>query len=149
MTTKAPARNVNGSLQLTNSFNDFFRPWNELFPEPVLERSLTIPAVNIAETEKSYNLSVAAPGLDKDDFNIEVQGKVLTISAEREESKEDNREDYSRREYNYSSFCRSFTLPEGVKQEGIDAEYKGGVLHVNLPKNKEAQKAAGMKVKVK
>ena len=133
MATKTLARRNGGHL-LTNVFNDFFSPWTDLLTEPVLERALTVPAVNITENEKSYQLSIAAPGLKKEDFNVDVDGNMLTISAEKEENKEEKDEQYTRKEYNYSSFSRTFTLPNEIKQNAIEAEYKDGVLHLMLPK---------------
>jgi len=147
MATKTLARRNGGHL-LTNVFNDFFSPWTDLLAEPTWERALTIPAVNITETDKSYQLSVAAPGLKKEDFNVDVDGNMLTISAEKEENKEEKDSQYTRKEYNYSSFSRTFTLPNEVKQSGIEAEYKDGVLHLMLPKTETAQKAT-TKVKIK
>jgi len=147
MATKTLARRNGGHL-LTNVFNDFFSPWTDLLTEPVLERALTVPAVNITENEKSYQLSVAAPGLKKEDFNVDVDGNMLTISAEKEENKEEKDEQYTRKEYNYSSFSRTFTLPNEIKQNAIEAEYKDGVLHLMLPKTEAAQKAT-TKIKIK
>jgi len=135
-------------------FNDFFKPWEEWFNN---ENSLfngewsspSVPAVNISEKKDSYQLSLAAPGLTKDDFNINLDGDMLTISAEREESKENKDKKFSRREYNYSSFSRSFTLPAEVMKDKIDASYDNGVLHLVLPKTEVAQKSAAKKISIK
>jgi HSP20 family protein len=148
MATKTLTRLGHTGLALSNGFNEFLRPWSDWFNEPAWERALSMPAVNISETDKSYNLSVAAPGLKKEDFNVAVDGNILTISSEKEKSTEDKGEDYSRREYNYSSFSRSFTLPEEVKQDAIEAEYKNGELLLTLPK-REAEKKATTKVAIK
>lgn len=143
MATKTLTNKGNGGLMLSRAFNDFLRPWNEWFTDSAWpERALTVPAVNITETDKSYNLSVAAPGMKKEDFNIDVQGNIISISAAKEESTEAKEKNYSRQEYNYSSFCRSFTLPDEVKQDAIEAEYKDGVLNLRLPKTEAAQKAS-------
>ena len=148
MSTKSLGRAGNAGLALNKPFQNFLRPWSDWFNEPAWEHALSMPAVNISESEKSYNLAVAAPGLKKDDFNVHVEGNVLTVSSEKEESKEDKNEDYTRREYNYSSFSRSFTLPEEVKQDEIEAEYKNGELLLTLPKRK-AEKKASTKVTIK
>lgn len=148
MPTKTLARRSNGGLPLSNVFSNFLEPWSDLIPEPVWARSVTVPAVNITETDKKYALSLAAPGLKKEDFNIDVQGNMLTISAEKEAQSEEKNEDYTRQEYNYSSFCRSFTLPEEVKRDGIEAEYKDGVLSLTMPKNEVSAKS-GTKIKIK
>ena len=97
------------------------------------------PAVNITEGKSGYNLELAAPGLQKKDFKIDVNGNLLTISAEKEEKKEEKKDEkYTRKEYNYSSFSRSFTLPEEVQQDKIEASYDGGILKLALPKNEKA-----------
>jgi HSP20 family protein len=92
------------------------------------------PDVNVKETDDSYVMEVAAPGLEKSDFNIQVEDGGLTLSAERKSRTEENEEKYLRREFQYSSFSRSFTLPENVKLEDISAKYTDGVLHVSVPK---------------
>jgi len=120
-------------------FDDFFRPWNGWLGTG---KSLTTPAVNIAENKNHFDVSVAAPGLKKSDFNIDVEGNMLTISCEKEESKEDKDERYTRKEYNYTSFSRIFTLPEEVIKDKIEAAYEDGVLHITLPKTEQAKKTA-------
>lgn len=123
---------------LTSVFNDFFEPWNEWFHDGFSGKAMTLPRVNISEDKTGYNLSVAAPGLLKKDFKIDVNGNMLTISAQKEESKEDKEQTYTRKEYNYSSFSRSFTLPEEVQMDKISATYDGGILKLNLPKTEKA-----------
>ncbi|MBP6023429.1 Hsp20/alpha crystallin family protein [Ferruginibacter sp.] len=122
-------------------FDDFFRPWNEWFDNgSVMNSSLNIPAVNITENKDHFNVSLAVPGMKKDDFNIDIEGNMLTISCEKEEKKEEKDKKYTRKEFNYSSFSRSFTLPEDVNKEKIEAHYEDGVLKMNLPKKEEAKK---------
>ena len=120
-------------------FDDFFKPWNEFMG---MGRALTTPAVNIAENKNNFEVTVAAPGLKKSDFNIDVEDNMLTISCEKEERKEEKDERYTRKEYNYSSFSRSFTLPEEVIKDKIEAAYEDGVLHITLPKTEQTKKAA-------
>lgn len=115
MATRTLARR-NGGLLSNSVFNDFLSPWRDMLTESTWDRSLTVPAVNITESDKHYEMSIAAPGLKKEDFNIDLEGNMLTISAEKEENKEEKDKDYTRREYNYSSFSRTFTLPGEVKQ---------------------------------
>ena len=119
-------------------FDDFFKPWNEWIS---MGRALTTPAVNITENKNHFEISVAAPGLKKGDFNIDVEGNTLTISSEKEENKEEKYARHTRKEYSYSSFSRSFTLPETVKQDNIEAVYVDGVLKLTLPKKEDAKKA--------
>ncbi|MEI6948572.1 Hsp20/alpha crystallin family protein [Paraflavisolibacter sp. H34] len=131
---------------LPSVFDDFFKPWSEWFTNGGrLARMLTVPSVNITESEKDYKLSLAAPGLKKEDLRIDVDGNVLTISAEKEQTPEPAAEKYSRREYSYSSFSRSFTLPDNVQLDRIDARYTDGVLEMTLPKKEEALKKAAQK----
>jgi HSP20 family protein len=100
-----------------------------------LTRVMNVPAVNVSENEKEYIVSLAAPGMDRKDFHVETAEDMLTISAEKEkEEKEERNGRYNRREYNYSSWSRSFSLPEDCNAEKIDAEYKGGELRITIPK---------------
>lgn len=97
-----------------------------------------VPAVNIKETDTSFGIELAAPGKKKEDFNIEIDHNVLTISSENKLEKEETEGKYTRREFSYSSFRRAFTLPETVNTENINATYENGVLNVALPKKEEA-----------
>lgn len=122
-------------------FNNLVVPWNELLEAPSGDLwNVDVPSVNIEETKDGYNVSLAAPGLKKGDFKIEVDRNILTISSEKEENKEEKDSQYTRREYNYSSFSRSFTLPEGVLHDKIDATYEDGILQLKLPVNVEFKK---------
>ncbi|MCZ2460352.1 MAG: Hsp20/alpha crystallin family protein [Chitinophagales bacterium] len=128
------------------AFEDFFKPWNEWFDNGGFwGRVMKMPAVNVTDNENNYVVSLAAPGLKKSDFKIDVNGNMLTISSEKEESKEDKESKYTRKEYSYSSFSRSFTLPEEVNKEKIDAVYEDGVLKLTLPKKEEVKKTAATK----
>lgn len=102
--------------------------------------STNVPAVNILENETGFELELAAPGMKKDDFNIEVDKNVLTISNEQrsETSEEDKEKNYSRREFYYSSFRRAFNLPETVNSDNIKATYNDGILKLEIPKKEEA-----------
>ncbi|MDO6429490.1 Hsp20/alpha crystallin family protein [Flavitalea sp. BT771] len=143
------------SESLPSVFNDIFRPWESLFDvsggSSLLGKLATvnIPAANIVENKDHYEVSLAAPGMKKDDFNIDVEGNMLTISAEKEEKKEEKDERYSRQEFNYTSFSRSFTLPDWVNKEKIDASYENGLLKVYLPKTEEAKKQSSKHITVK
>lgn len=143
MSSKALSRK---SDLLPSVFDDFFKPWNEWFGNGGRwTKELNVPAVNIEETENEFTVSVAAPGLKKNDFNIDVDGNMLTISSEKEETKEEKDARYTRKEYNYSSFSRSFTLPDDVNKEKIEARYEEGVLKLALPKKEESKKVAAAK----
>jgi len=110
----------------------------------------TLPAVNIKETENSYEVEMAAPGMKKEDFKIELDNNVLTISSEKSEGWEDNGKDkYSRREFSYQSFQRSFSLPkEVVDEDKIEAHYKDGVLQLSIPKKEKAKQKPPRKIEI-
>ena len=103
------------------------------------DKRMVTPAVNIIEGKEDYRIEVAAPGLDKADFRINIENNVLTISAEKEEKHEEKEERFMRREFNYTSFSRSFTLPESMDTEKVSAKHKDGVLNVVIPKKEEAK----------
>jgi HSP20 family protein len=124
-------------------FEDFFnKPLLDLFDGGFSSRLKNVPAVNITERKDNYLVSMAAPGLKKEDFKIAMDGNLLTISSEKEEENEEKEGRYTRQEYSYSSFERSFTLPDEVEKDKIDAHYKDGVLELVLPKKEEAKKMA-------
>ena len=94
-----------------------------------------VPAMNVKETDDRFEIEIAAPGFTKDDFNVSIENGVLRIEAENKEEMEKKEDDYTRREFNYNSFYRSFTLPENVNaDEMIDATYKRGILKLVLNK---------------
>lgn len=93
-----------------------------------------MPAVNVQENEKQYVLEVVVPGFGKDDLNVNVEKDMITISAEMKSEQEKAEKDYTRREYKFQSFSRSFQLPENVKDDAIEAAYADGVLRLTLPK---------------
>lgn len=110
-----------------NFFNDedFFNTWKV---------ATTVPAVNVIETDTGYNLELAAPGMKKEDFNVEIKNGMLTISAETKKEAEEKKENYARREFSYHAFSRAFRLPENAMTEKVDATYADGVLKLMLPK---------------
>lgn len=122
-------------------FDDFFKPWNNWFENDFFnERMMTVPAVNIRDNKDDFMVSLAVPGMKKEDFTIDVEGNMITISCEKEEKKEDKDAKFTRKEFNYSSFTRSFTLPDEIMKDKIEARYVDGVLKLNLPKKEEAKK---------
>ncbi len=104
------------------------------------ETSGDVPAVNIEEKKDKFVLHMAAPGMKKDDFKIDLDNYVLTISSEKKEEKKEDEKNFTRREFIYNSFSRSFTLPKTVDIEKITAEYKDGVLVLDMPKKEEELK---------
>jgi HSP20 family protein len=100
----------------------------------------TLPAANIRETENDFRIELAAPGMRKEDFRVELNNDVLTVAAEQEMKNENKEGDYTRREFSYQSLQRSFTLPDDrVKGEQITARYQDGVLEIVVPKRQEAK----------
>jgi HSP20 family protein len=104
------------------------------------DTNTTLPAVNVLENDNEFLIELAAPGMKKDDFKINLEDNILTISSEKKDQKEEKKEHYSRREFSYQSFQRSFTLPEYLAdREKVTAKYLDGVLHINIPKREEAK----------
>ena len=109
---------------------------------------ITAPAVNVKETDQEFVIELAAPGLSKEDFNIDVKNGVLSISSENETSSEQKEENYTRKEFSYSSFSRSFSLPENINMEDINALYKEGVLSVTLAKKEPREESPSRTISV-
>jgi HSP20 family protein len=135
------------SLLKPTVFDELFKPWTQLFDDR-WPSATQLPAVNIRETDNEYEIRLAAPGLEKKDFKIDVNGTLITISTEKEEKREEVEESYTRREYSYSTFTRSFTLPDNIDSNKIDASYVNGELTLLLPKKEEAKKLAHQKISV-
>lgn len=136
--------------RMPSVFDEFFKPWNEWFDNGNLwNRTMSVPAVNITEQKDAYLVSLAAPGLKKEDFTIDVDGSMLTISSRKEEHKEEKDKKFTRKEYSYSSFSRSFTLPEEINREKIEAKYEDGILKISLPRFEAAKKPSAKHIAVK
>lgn len=134
---------------LPNLVDEFFgRDLLSDFFEDV-QRGVSVPAVNISEGKNEFKIEVAAPGLTKDDFDVSVDDNMLTISSEKEQEDEKKEENYMRREFSYSSFRRTFSLPEGVDADKIEASHKNGVLTIKLPKKEEAKAKEAKKIDIK
>lgn len=123
-------------------FSDLLGTDRLLTDDFFMESRRWIPSMNVKETKKTFEIDIAAPGFDKKDFNVSIDNGILEITAENKKEMEKKTEDFTRREYNYSSFSRSFTLPENVNEkEEIDASYKNGILKLVLNKLKEVEVA--------
>ncbi|HLF34907.1 MAG TPA: Hsp20/alpha crystallin family protein [Cyclobacteriaceae bacterium] len=123
-------------------FDDFFtRSFWDLSNSNFSETNTTIPAVNIIETDNNFEVEMAAPGMSKSNFNIELDNNVLMITSEKKsEKKENERDRFSRREFSYESFQRTFTLPKDVVDaDKIQARYENGILRLTVPKKEEAR----------
>ncbi len=125
----------------SNLFNEFLNhDWIDWSHRNYSDTNTTIPSVNILESPEDFKIEVAAPGLNKNDFKIEVNQGILRISSEKKEEKENSEEGkYSRKEFSYQSFCRSFNLPLTVESDKIEAKYENGILSVTIPKRDEAK----------
>ncbi len=110
--------------------------------------SLLVPDANIIENEKDYKIDLAAPGLEKKDFKVEILDGVLNISAEKEEEKKEEGKNFRRREFSYNSFKRAFTLPDNLMNDKIDAKYENGILHLTLPKKEVTISKPAKQIKV-
>ena len=122
-------------------FDDFFGRelfnWENSNYSPT---STTVPSVNIRETEENFEVEMAAPGMQKTDFKISLEGNTLYISSQKQHSGESKEEGYTRREFSYQSFQRSFVLPKDVVDDnGISARYDNGLLHLTIPKREEVR----------
>ncbi len=150
----------NGGLTRTSNENQTslptFSSWvDELFNRDLpglftqnFNSGITLPKVNIRETAEEYFVEMAVPGMKKSDFQISLDNHVLVISNETKEENEQKEENYTRREFGYSSFKRSFNLPETIDDGKIKAEYRDGILSVHLPKKEEAKQKPPRSIKI-
>jgi HSP20 family protein len=131
----------------TNWITDFFD--NErFFDSEWMKKTQVVPAVNVNERDKEFEIEVAAPGMKKSDFKITTENGMLTVSSEQQESKEEKEKDFIRREFNFSSFMRSFNLPENCIEEKIAANYADGVLKITIPKKVVAKEKISRPIEV-
>lgn len=145
MKDKSVMRKNNNSLfpAIPSLMDDFFgRDWLDSSLATWRSSGSTLPAVNVRETNDEFMIEVAAPGMKRDDFSVELDNNVLTISSQKEDNYEekDQKGNYTRREFSYQSFQRSFSLPQNkIKGDEITAQYVDGVLHVTVPKTEDAK----------
>lgn len=128
--------------------------WEDLFGEDTPDRALwdqsfSTPAINIKEKGEEFEVRLAAPDMRREDFKIAVNNGMLSIASEQENEKKDDEEEYMRREFNYQSFHRAFTLPKNVNTEEVTANYKEGMLTIHLPKKATAPSQADEYIEVK
>ncbi len=135
--------------------NHFPSIWDDFFKRDLFDSSnalvagSTLPAVNIKEDNDTYHIELAAPGFDKKDFEINLDRHVLTVSSNKEVSNETEEDGYSRKEFSYASFKRSFNLPDSADESKVSAEYSNGILNVHIPKKEEAKLQPARSIKVK
>jgi len=126
---------------LNPGFNDIFESvFNDtFFSDRMISR---VPAVNISETPDQYVIEMAAPGLNKEDFKVNLDRNMLTVSVEQKQEQTQENKQYNKREFSYSSFVRSFALPESADDANIDAQYMNGMLCIHVAKKDEAKQIA-------
>jgi HSP20 family protein len=127
--------------------SDFFD--NERFFDADWLKNRALPAVNVRETEKNFEIEVAAPGRSKKDFKISAENGVLTISSEQQEEKDEKENGYTRKEFSYSSFIRSFTIPDNANEDDVKANYADGILKLEIAKKVTSQPKARKAIEVK
>eukprot|EP01156_Anaeramoeba_ignava_P005681 Anaeramoba_ignava/a295_10.p1 GENE.a295_10~~a295_10.p1 ORF type:complete len:147 (+),score=20.89 a295_10:29-469(+) len=135
---------------LSKIFNDFFdTEFSDWSNNNFSATNTTLPAVNIKDEKDQFTVEVAVPGMEKKDFNIDLKDNLLTISSEKEFKNEDDDKKYTRKEYCYQSFKRTFTLPENiVDREKISAKYENGELRIIIPKRDEAKPKPARQIKI-
>jgi HSP20 family protein len=141
-------RDVGYVPTLTNLFDDFFT--RDLFNWPSNSvTGTTIPKVNIYETENEFHVEMAAPGMTRDDFKVELDNNMLTIASQKSfENVEDDKKNFQRREFSYQSFERTFNLPDSAEAEKINAKYNDGILSLVIPKKEEAKRKPVKTIKI-
>lgn len=144
--------NVNPRRRRSHAVNPFFNLFNEVLTNSAgeIEKNLvkSQPAVNVIEGKEDFRLEIAAPGLKKSDFNIHVEKDILTISAKVENEKVEGVK-YSRKEFDYNDFKRTFHLPKTIDMTKIEAKFKEGILHLTLAKKEEAKELPARKIAIK
>ena len=139
----SPAIKFSRFPQASDLFSDFFDSVSNFD----LNRN-NVPAVNIIENDSEFRIEVAAPGLTKEDFKVNVDDDVITISGEKKSESEQEDERYTRKEFSYTSFQRTFSIPDFIEHDGISANYVDGLMKISLPKMEEAKKKGPKEIKV-
>jgi HSP20 family protein len=140
--------------------NELFPAWsrffNDYFDKDIFDYSnkhfsntnTTLPAVNIKEDDQGYTVEMAVPGMEKSDFKINLENNMLCIASEKKTESEKKDDNYSRKEFSYQSFSRSFSLPESVDEAKIEARYESGILYISIPKKEEAKPKPPKKIEI-
>ena len=134
----------NGQLNRNNMYNTPLGLFTNLWADDFLtaERAQFVPAVNLSEDDTQYHVELSAPGFDKNDFKIELNDGILSVSGKHQTETEVKEKNFTRKEFNYGSFQRSFSIPEEINHEAIEAKYENGILKIALPKKEESKKPA-------
>jgi HSP20 family protein len=134
-------------MGINKAFDNFFG--NSITDFMGGDSAMTQPSVNVTETHDHFKIEVAAPGLERSDFDLQVENDHLMIKAEKEHQNEEKADSFVRREFNYTSFTRNFQLPKSVNGEGIAAKYENGVLIIELPKKEEVKGKPVKRIEIK
>ncbi|RYD99161.1 MAG: Hsp20/alpha crystallin family protein [Sphingobacteriales bacterium] len=137
--TRFNTRPASSNASFNNLLDDFFAPYSSIYRERAATGSRTVVPVNVRETETGFALDVVAPGYAKEDFSINLENNVLTVSAEQKSEDSAKTEKFLRHEYKFASFKRSFNLDESIDATAVSAQYVNGVLTLNLPKRAEVK----------
>ena len=145
-----------GGLKMLARINRGYVPayWDDFFNDTFFNNYKTAnykgtsPAVNVVEEEREFRIDFAVPGLSKEDFRIDLEKDVLTVSSENKEKRDDKGQNYMRREFSYSTFKRSFQLPESVDIDNIKASHDAGILSIQLPKKEEMVEKAPKQIEI-
>lgn len=121
-------------------FSDLFEMDKFFDNFPVWDSEAWLPATNIKEDDKSYEIELAVPGMKKEDIKLEMEGGLLTVSGENKEEKEEKKGTYLRKEYKSSSFTRSFSLPDNANEDSVASNYEDGILKIRMDKKEAAMK---------
>lgn len=139
---------VKSNPKFPSLFTDLF-DYDKFFGNDFMKGfEINLPAANVIEGEKSYKIELAIPGFKKEDIKVNIENEVLTISAETKGEKEDKNEKYTRKEFSYNSFTRSFQLPKTANSEKVDAKYENGLLKLEVAKKEEAIKQGRKEISI-
>jgi HSP20 family protein len=136
---------LNTPRVFNNFIEDFFNSDFSSFKSPLFGST---PHVNVAESKDSFRIELALPGVNKENISINVEGNLLTVSGKNENKVNEENESYTRREFSFSTFSRTFTLPETVNADAISADYTDGILKVSVPKKEEAKDKGAKSIKI-
>jgi len=136
-----------GSL-LPSIISDFFQSTDPFFASELAETRTMWPPANIAEDANEFRIDLALPGMKKNDFDVNIEGDVITISAEKKEEKTEENERYTRREFYQSAFQRSFRIPQTANADKVKASYEDGILKLSIPKKEEAKQGKKREIAV-
>ncbi len=129
------------------NFPGFFNNFEKALSDNFENSQNNVPSVNIKDEDKSFVVELAVPGMEKKDFSVKLDNNKMTVSSERKEEKAESNSTYSIKEFSFNSFSRSFTLPKNIEFENVKADYKDGILSINLPK-KEAEVKLKREIKI-